>query len=366
MKKKIIISNYDDLKNPYYAGGGATAIHEVAKRLIENYQVTVITSRYPKSSDAVIDGVYYKRIGLSFVPAKAAQLIYQLLLPIYTLKESYDLWIENFTPPFTTSFLPLFTKKEVIGVVHMLPAEDMERKYRLPFRYVENLGIKCYKKIIVTQNGIKNKIQEINKTANIQVIPNGVDIKIKKSGSKRMHILFLGRIEVDQKGLDLLIRSFSELKDKTNLPFVIAGNGEEGQIKLLKELLKKEGLTKRVKLVGRVEGSEKDLLIKQAVCLVVPSRFETFSMVSLEALAYGVPLITFDIDGLKWIPSSVRYKVKPFDTHGLAKKIAEIIEKKNDLLNKSAKGREFAAKFDWDTISKSYISYTQKNYGTTR
>jgi len=63
MKRRIIFSNYDDPKNPFYGGGGARAIHEVARRLAVRHDVKIITGSYPGSRDEMVDGVSYTRIG---------------------------------------------------------------------------------------------------------------------------------------------------------------------------------------------------------------------------------------------------------------------------------------------------------------
>ena len=128
-KPKIIISSYDDLKNPYYAGGGAVVVHEVFKRLKESYKVKVITGKYPGSIDEIVDGVVYERIGTNFFGPRLGQLIFQVILPFYALTEKFDLWVESFTPPFSTAFLPLFSKKPVVGLVHMLSAQDMQMSW---------------------------------------------------------------------------------------------------------------------------------------------------------------------------------------------------------------------------------------------
>jgi glycosyltransferase involved in cell wall biosynthesis len=363
MRKKLIISNYDDIKNPYYAGGGARSIHEVAKRMLNEYQITIFTGRYPKSQDEIVDGIYYKRIGLSVGSPKLCQAIYQFILPFYVANEKFDLWLENFSPPFTTSFLPLFTKKPVIGLVHMLGAEDMERKYKLPFHLVENLGLRKYKNLIVTQKGIKDKIMKVNPNAVIEIIPNGVDKKIGKRRILKRHILYLGRIEINQKGLDLLVLAFKKIKNKTKYKLVIAGSGEEKQVSHLKALIKKEGLTKDIRLLGRVEGDLKQKLLEQAVCLVVPSRFETFSMVSLESLANKIPLVTFDIEGLKWLPATVRQKAKPFDIDNFADCILEVLENENLSENLKENGEWFSQKFNWEKVTEKYIQVANIHYG---
>jgi len=123
---KIVFSNYDDVNNPYYGGGGAYAIHEVAKRLAKRHKVTVVTGNYPNAKTQFIDSVEYRRIGLSFLEPKLSQLIFHLLLPYYFRKSSFDVWIESFTPPFSTSFLPFFGRGRVIGLAHMLAGEDRE------------------------------------------------------------------------------------------------------------------------------------------------------------------------------------------------------------------------------------------------
>src|SRR5215469_4268838 len=143
-KLTIYFSTYDDIKNPYYGGGGAIAIHEVAKRLIKTHSVTVVSWNYSGKKKEVIDEVTYERFGNPFLTPKLAMFFYQLYLPYYARSKQFDVWLESFCPPFTTAFLPQFIKQPVVGIVHMLAAEDMERKYKLPFHLVQNKGIKLY------------------------------------------------------------------------------------------------------------------------------------------------------------------------------------------------------------------------------
>ncbi len=357
MKKTIIISNYDDIRNPYYAGGGAHANHEVAKRLTKLFDIKIITGKYPQSKNGVVDGITYERIGISFGGPKIGQLIYQLCLPYYVHTKRFDVWTESFTPPFSTNFLQFFTKNPVIGLIHMLSGDDMKRKYKLPFHLVENLGLKTYKHFIVTSELIKNKVEKKNTHASIELIPNGIEkIKIAQT-NKKDYILFLGRIEVDQKGLDLLLSSFEKIHGEIEYKLAIAGNGETKQINILNKLIKEKGLEKSVILLGRVDGRKKEKIIEKSFCIVVPSRFETFSIVALEALAHGVPLITFDIEGLSWIPKNCRIKIKPFDTKSLSKQIINLSKDKDMQKILTKNGKKFTQQYTWDTIAKKYISY---------
>lgn len=356
---KIIISNYDDLYNPYYGGGGAVAIHEVSKRLASKMHVTVITGKYPNYKDRKIDNVYYKHIGLSFAGPKIGQIIYQLLLPYYVRTSRFDVWIESFTPPFSTAFLPIFTEKPVVGLVHLLAGRDKSRQYKLPFYLVEDKGLNVYKYFIALTESILKKIKRKNSSALVKVIPNGTSNLLlnKKINKKNSYILYIGRIEVDQKGIDLLLDAYKLISDKINKELVIAGSGIKGEEDYLRGKIKKLQLQDKVKFIGRVEGRKKEELFKNSLFLVMPSRYETFPLVVLEAFAYGLPLLSFNIEGFQWVPKSCSVKVKPFDARKLADAMVRLSVdiSLNESMGKAS--REFVKRYSWDTISLQYEDF---------
>jgi glycosyltransferase involved in cell wall biosynthesis len=352
MKKRIIISNYDDLKNPYYAGGGSRAIHETAVRLSRKFAVTVLTGTYPGAKHGRVEGITYRRVGISFGGPKLGQLLFQLVLPYYVRTLSYDLWLESFTPPFSTGLLQLFTAKPVVGLVHMLAGVDMKRKYHLPFDLVEHLGLRTYRTFIATGDYAKQQILQANPEASVTVIPNGVTLPPRFVRRKPRHILFLGRIEVNQKGLDLLLRAYKKIASKTSYPLVIAGGGEEKQVRLLKQLIAEAGLTDRVQYVGAVEGQAKIRLLQKAACLVVPSRFETFSLVALEAIAAGIPLVSFRIPGLSWVPSGAGITVPTFKESSLGAAMHRVTMLPEH--RTAVQTTRFRRAYSWETIGGQY------------
>jgi GalNAc-alpha-(1->4)-GalNAc-alpha-(1->3)-diNAcBac-PP-undecaprenol alpha-1,4-N-acetyl-D-galactosaminyltransferase len=106
-------------------------------------------------------------------------------------------------------------------------------------------------------------------------------------------LLAAGRF-THQKGFDLLIRAFSEAtRERTELSLVIAGDGPEAQP--LRELAARLGLGARVSFPGRVR--ELSRLLRSAVAFIVPSRYEGFPNVLLEALAAGIPCVATDCPG---------------------------------------------------------------------
>lgn len=360
-KKRLIFSNYDDIKNPYYGGGGAMAIHETAKRLAKEFEVKVITGSYPGCRNEMIDEVAYIRIGSTIFRPKLGQLIFHILLWRQILIRRFDLWIESFTPPFSTSLLPLLTKKPVIGLAHMLSGEDMVKKYKLPFSFFERLGIKYYKNFIVLTETIREKINKINPKAAVEIIGNGVNIpNAAPEQTLKNHILYIGRIEVNQKGLDLMLRSYKKISDRIKKDLVICGSGLPQEIEKLKNLIKESGLESRVKLLGRVAGIQKEKLYQKATMVVLPSRREAFSLVALEALVHQTPLICFNIEGLRWIPDNCAVKVAPFDENGFAKAMENIANNPENAHRLIDAGWEFGRTQTWDKQYKKYRNYIQR------
>ncbi|MBP7832477.1 MAG: glycosyltransferase family 4 protein [Candidatus Levybacteria bacterium] len=356
----VVISNYDSLHNPYYGGGGAIAIHEVAKRLKRKHKVTIVYGKHPHSKNHTIDGVTYKHIGLSFLGPKFSQLMFLAILPIYVKIMHYDIWIESFTPPISTALLPIFTKKPVIGLAHSLDGIDKSKEYNLPFHHIESFGLKRYKHFIVLTESVKEKIRQIHPKSTISIIPNGVKMALKNPRIRAQHILFIGRIEMNHKGLDLLMEAYKKISHKTELPLIIAGTGTNTNIQQLKDVIKKLNLQKKVKLVGKVTGKKKDKLFRNAAFVVLPSRYDNQPLTAMEAMSYGKPLVTYALEGLRWIPKECAIKAHPLNVDDYAVAMLKLI--KNPLLRRrmSAYSTKFAAKFDWDTLAERYSKLINK------
>ena len=356
--KTIIFSSYDDLKNPHYGGGGAIAIHEIAKRLTKKYNTTVLSWDYSGKKNEYIDTVHYERFGFPKLSPKIGMFLFQLGLGSQMKKRNFDLWFESFCPPFTTAMLPKYTAKPVVGIVHMLAAEDMERKYKLPFHVIQNAGIKIYRSIITTSEGMQKKIQSIHKGATISVISNGVDRVFTPTKRKEKYILFLGRIEVDQKGIDLLLEAFSQIHtDLRGYKLVIAGSGDTLEIEKMRKMINDYSLREDVILKGKVTGKTKETLLREAAAIIIPSRFETYSLVALEAMAHGAPVICFDIEGLSWIPKKAALKVQSFNIPLLAKALITIVSDNSISESLKREGNTYAKNFTWDAIAQRYDQY---------
>ncbi|MCI0533239.1 glycosyltransferase [bacterium] len=361
-RQKIIFSNYDDIKNPAYGGGGAFAVHEVAKRMVSTFDITVLTGNYPQAKDEIIDGVSYKRIGPAFFPGPFGQVLFHIVLPFHVLTEKYDLWIESFTPPFSTSFTPIFTRKPVIGLVHLLSGKTMRYKYHIPFDWIESCGLKFYRRIIALTEFSAQQIRLSNPNADIRIIPNGVALprlNAEETWSKK-HISFIGRIDRTQKGLDMLVSAFEKIKQKTGTSLVIAGSGQEREIAEMKKIIARWNLKERISLPGRLCGGEKDAFYRETVVGVMPSRFETLPLVALEMMSYGIPMVVFNIPDFAWIPKDAAVRVKAFDETLYADAILELLKDAPLREKVSRAARLFAEKNSWESAAAKYEKFIQE------
>jgi glycosyltransferase involved in cell wall biosynthesis len=163
-------------------------------------------------------------------------------------------------------------------------------------------------------------------------------------------VIFVGRLEIAQKGLDLLLDAVDRVRGQLPGRVLLVGDGpDRGRIQ---QEVDRRGLGGLVVLVGRLDGEDKHEALAAAGLLVMPSRFETFGIVAVEALACATPVLAFDIPCLRAVvpPQSGRL-VPAFDVEQLAAAMVQMLADPEALAEAGRRGREFARRFDWDEIA---------------
>ena len=102
---------------------------------------------------------------------------------------------------------------------------------------------------------------------------------------------FLGRMHVEHKGLDLLMKAFSFLPDNTKAFLMMAGPDFSGGRQQLKQMARDLGCEKRVLFLVSQIGNSKWKILKAANAFVSPSRWESFGIAAAEAMGMGLPTI---------------------------------------------------------------------------
>jgi glycosyltransferase involved in cell wall biosynthesis len=135
-------------------------------------------------------------------------------------------------------------------------------------------------------------------------------------------IVYAGRL-VQEKRVDLLIEAFALLlPERPSARLFIAGEGPDND-RLQQQVTRQH--VAQVSFLGLLPKSEVHRLLAGADVLVLPSRFEGFPMVALEALAYGVPVVASDVGGIREILNDglERFIWNTADPEELKRKILE-------------------------------------------
>lgn len=218
----------------------------------------------------------------------------------------------------------------------------------------------------------------------IEVIPCGVDLNLFKpckSEEARNHlglngrkfILFVGRID-PIKGIDNLIRAMKILRkvDETNcsdLRLLIIGgtlsdknNEEKSELKNLMNLTSKLNIEDWVEFLGTKRQNLLTYYYSGAEVCVLPSRYESFGIVALEAMACGTPVIASDVGGLPYLmgDGEAGFLVPKDNPEILADRINQIVSNPSLRENFGRDAVKQAEKFDWSLITNKVIGLYSK------
>ncbi|ADR18069.1 glycosyltransferase family 4 protein [Calditerrivibrio nitroreducens] len=356
---KILHLIYDHINNPWVGGGGAVRCFEINKRLVEKgHNITIISGKYQGAKDYAEGNLKFKFLGTDkSYKLSVFSYAFESIKYLKNHAKDYDIVVEDFAP-WNPVFSFLFHKKTVLQLHQREELQILKRYgfFGLPFYLIEKFYPRIYKNIICVSEISLNKFK-----LNGKIIPNGVDEKhIEKDINIGNYIGFIGRIDIFHKGLDLLLEALEDIK----FPLKIAGKGKD-EIKL-KNLITEKGLNNNVEILGFLTGQEKLNFIKNAKFIVMPSRFEGQSIVTLEVASMGKPLIVSDIPELSYvIENGFGLSFKSENPEDLKDKMKTLWENEEMILQMGKKALEYAKNLTWDKLALDYEEILLSLTGTT-
>ncbi len=183
--------------------------------------------------------------------------------------------------------------------------------------------------LIAVSQGLKDKMAGFTNKP-VRVIPNLIDTSFFNppdqihTMSKKAFISIGDPIHT--KGLDILIKSLAIVRDKIGAVFHLSlGDKIPNRNKLI-QLIRNKGLEKEVTFLGVLTRKEVAAALCKSNLYISASRYETFGMCMLEALACGVPVIATRTAGaIDIISKNVGLLVDKEDVQGLAKAIIRFL-----------------------------------------
>lgn len=218
-------------------------------------------------------------------------------------------------------------------------------------------------------------------TSQIVVIPPGVDLsrfypippdeanEFIGAPADRHMLLFVGRIE-PLKGVDILLNALARLrrqgvfKRHSLCLAIIGGNPDASRTELdaemarLQALREQYGLDDMVAFLGQRDQDSLPYYYSAAEVVVVPSHYESFGMVALEAMACGTPVVASQVGGLAFLVQDglTGYHVPGDDPQALAGRLLELIEEPDLRRQMGERAAAYARGYSWEIIGPQIVN----------
>ncbi len=333
-------------------GGGERWALELAKRIRKDYGVKIVNPVSKRSAARTSEEYLRKEYslrdneiltlhctGVSRSAFGGEQFI--LMVPslaavgaLYNgIKEADVVYIISLNPILfylTTKFAKMLKKRVILGLHNpFFPALFDRAPNKGALSWIYRRQLNCIDAFHAFNSDDAKLVSENYPDAKVYMIPHfatGSAAVMRTTPNKAFVVLFVGRLETYHKGIDLL-RSVIQKTLKLNnaIFFHVVGAGTDGD-SLVKNFA--EAYPRNVVWRGFLEHKALDTEYSNASVFVLTSRFETFGLSLLEAQAFGIPAVAFDVKG----PRDILQKqlqgtlIPDFDTDKFAEAIVKYYE----------------------------------------
>lgn len=372
-----------------YPGGQERYVYYLSKYLVKmNHDVHVITSNFPNTTQfEIIDGISVERYSPIARPLRNP--IALQFLEIRKRLDEFDIihiHNEHAFSSIVTAFakntdnFPLILTNHGRLIFGNIFADTIEKYYMRTFG---KKVIKSSDIVVVNSNSDKEYLISIDTEVGkkIKILHNAIDpeilLKYLESPKKidfnnfegNFIVLFVG-VLVKRKGIEWLIKSIKNIKlhDNFNIKCVVVGEGPDR--KFFENLVKHYNLVDVFLFTGRISDEELAWVYSNSSVFVLPSLSEGCPTTIMEAMYYGLPVITTKIPGNIDHFSENAILVPPKDEISLSKAITQFLKDDEKIKSFSSTNKKFIEdKYTWEQLSKEYNEIYKnllKNRGINR
>lgn len=362
---KILFVSLRGPTNADRRGGAQDYIESIGARWVEQgHAVTIACSQEVIHGSSLpgneqVRGIQVIRTG------SPSSRVYPLVKLTRRISPDFDLIIENimgfpiFLPQFLPSGTPLiaikhhFEGKAFIkgqGPIKGSVGLALESVFQpLMYRNTPFVGVS-----IKTANEIRDKW--ITPLGPLEIVPPGIDLdpdSLPPYRSEKPLVLYFGAIDTGRKRVDHLIEAFRRVIQMVpDAELVIGGDGPD------RARLEKEASGLPVRFLGFISEEQKHALLSSAWLFASPSMTEGFGITWVEANAYGLPLVGYDLD-LDTVNESCSIMVDRNDIRGLSNAMLQLINDEELRATMSVSARDNARRFSWDTSSHTFMEFAK-------
>jgi glycogen(starch) synthase len=194
--------------------------------------------------------------------------------------------------------------------------------------------------------------------SDVHIIRNGIDAACWPFASRAKHsspgrLLYFGRLEYE-KGIHDLIAALPRIR-RTHPGTTLTVAGDGTQLDWLVDQARRHRVSRATTFAGHLNHSELLGALHDADVVVLPSHYEPFGIVALEAAAAGAPLVTSNVGGLAEavINGQTGISFTPRDITGLARAVRQVLDDPEAARRRAVAARErLTSDFDWATVAR--------------
>ncbi|HDS6410615.1 TPA: glycosyltransferase family 4 protein [Klebsiella oxytoca] len=256
---------------------------------------------------------------------------------------------------------PITVKNQVLTIHDTVPfdhPEWMSRKFTTWYKFMQPIIAKRAAHIITVSHFSKERIVENFNIPEekISVVYNGITPKyydgniLTDKWKTIKYILTVGSVE-PRKNIKRLISAFIEAKKELDatLKLVIVGKKGNNNIFNYSDELHLSNVEDSIIFTGHVSDEELGQIYKNAKGFCYPSIYEGFGLPPLEALAYGIPVLTSNTTSMKELFTGKAILVDPYSIESIKYGILDLFKLEPSII---LKGQAFARSLTWEKTSK--------------
>ena len=235
-------------------------------------------------------------------------------------------------------YMASWAKKTIINHIHGADFDDFYVNASVKKRaQIKKIYNKCDMLIALSAEW-KEKLSQIVPAEKITIIENYSvlhedALKNRLARKSNNTVLFLGEIGKRKGCYDIPDVVAKVVKAVPDVTFILGGTGTLADVQAVKELVEKYGVNDHVIYPGWVRGEAKDQLLREADVFFLPSYNEGMPMSVLEAMGYGLPIVSTNVGGIPKIVHDGKNGRchNPGDTYKMSATICSMLLDRNQL-----------------------------------
>ena len=171
-------------------------------------------------------------------------------------------------------------------------------------------------------------------------------------------VVFMARFHPQKGPLEMLDIWEILIQERPDLKLAMIGDGPLYEKISAKIKIKK--LENSVKLLGFLDGRDKDSIFLKSKVFAHPVIYDTGGLAPMEAMVFGLPAVSFDLDGLREVYPSGMLKVSQFSKKEFAETLIKLLDNKALWKKTSAEAINLSEEWSWENKSSQLIFSVKK------